>query len=176
MLAGLTLVIACGGCDDTSKGGKAQASSTSTTGVTAPGVTSTTKPRIPFAQGVTQMQAALVAAKGDPCRLYNFPTQLQSIDNPSTADEGKTATEMLTTYFMEVADVMQSQHPSQATALRTEATKYSAAAAKVNYNLTDPSVNSESNDKAFQQAFATFQQENSNCGDGSSTTTTTVGK
>jgi hypothetical protein len=171
MLAGLTLAAACGSSDDGSKSDSKSATTVSPT-VAAPGVTTTTKPRIPFATGLAQMQATLAAAKGNACKLYNFSNDLQTVDNPSTPDESKAAADILAAYFMDIADVMQPDHPTQSTDLRNETNKFIAQAAKANYNLNDPSVNALNNDASFKQAFALFQQQNSSC----ATTTTTAGK
>jgi hypothetical protein len=170
LMASLALV-ACSSSDNTNK------AATSETTTSAPSVTTlgptTTIARIPFAAGLAAIQQSLAAAKGDPCKLYNFPKGLQALKNPATEDESKAAVTVLTTYFMDIADVLADDHPTQAASLRSATTKYTQAAEKANYDLTEPSVNDVTDEKGFQQAYVIFQQENANC---AATSVTTVGR
>ncbi len=168
LLAGISVLAACnstgGNAKDTSTTRRTVSTSNPTAGPTS---STTTEPRTPFATGFPQMQQTLAAAKGDPCKLYDFSAVLNSVSNPETTDEKKEAVDVLVQYFGDIADVLQTDHADEAASLRSETAKFSQQAAAANYNLEDPSL-SALNDKPFQQAFATFQQVASGC----ATTTT----
>jgi hypothetical protein len=162
VLVGLTLVAACGSSTSSAKSGSTTSRTVNTSNPKGSGATTTTKPKTSFATGFPEMQQTLAAAKGDACKLYAFSNVLNSVENPATTAENKEAVGILAQYFMDIADVLAPDHPTEADSLRTETTKFTQQAQAANYNLDDPSL-SALNDQPFQQAFATFQQETSSC-------------
>ena len=126
----LPALVACS--DDDGDGAKATTSTAASDGKpTASTEPPTTQPQVPFAEGVSQMNANLEAARGDVCKLVSALSAV-NVANPSTPDEAREAVKVVVGYLDALADAA----PDEAGPLHKAADDFEAEAEAAGYEVS----------------------------------------
>lgn len=91
-------------------------------------------PTVAFAQGVQQLRTAIDDAGSDLCALTKVFDAGFQVEDPTTADQTREAVDVVTAFFLAIADAAPPAQASAAAKIRTGVDKLRADAAAANYD------------------------------------------